>query len=158
MHPDTAEAVRILQSRLRAAETHDFRRAERYEAALDDLVRSPDRPGPVGHLVRNATSYGRKRAVRRARIAPRHDPKQIVTDDGVIDAPDLLIVDDRDAQLAVDLHDLIDRSPLTPGDRRVMHTLLPAATTAEVAEATGTPRARLEVRVSRARARLRAVA
>lgn len=158
MHPDTASAVRILQDRLSAVESHDFRRAERYEAALDDLVRNPDRAGPVGHLVRNASSYGLKRSVRRARLAPRHEPKAaIVTDEGSIPAPEVLVTDDRVPQLRVDLIDLVDRT-FAGEDRRSMLRLLDGATVADLATDVGMPVARLQVRISRARARARAVA
>jgi hypothetical protein len=158
MHPDTAEAVRILQDRLRAAERHDFRRAERFEAALDDLVRNPDRPGPVGHLVRNATSYGRKRAVRRAQLAPRYDATPQAAADGESVTREVVVVDDTVAQLEVDLRDLVDRAGLGPSDRTLVHLVLSGATVAEVADRSGVPRARLDVRLSRARTRLRAVA
>lgn len=157
MHPDTADAVRILQERLRSAETRDFRRAERYEAALDDLVRNPGRSGPVGHLVRNATSHGRRRAVRRARLAPRHEPKPVI-DDTPMTPREVLVVDDTGSQLEIELRDLIDRAPLQPADRLVMRDILGGATPADIAEKSNVPRGRLDVRVSRARARLRAVA
>lgn len=157
MHPDTASAVRILQDRLSAVESHDFRRAERYEAALDDLVRNPDRAGPVGHLVRNASSYGLKRSIRRDRLAPRHEPKAVRTDEGPIPAPEVLVTDDRVPQLRVDLIDLVDRT-FAGDDRRSMLRLLDGATVADLATDVGVPVARLQVRVSRARARARAVA
>jgi hypothetical protein len=157
MHPDTASAVRILQDRLSAVESHDFRRAERYEAALDDLVRNPDRAGPVGHLVRNASSYGLKRSVRRARLAPRHEPKAVVTDEGPIASPEALVTDDRVLQLRVDLIDLVDRT-FAGDDRRSMLRLLDGATVADLATDVGIPVGRLQVRISRARARARAVA
>lgn len=157
MHPDTASAVRILQDRLSAVECHDFRRAERYEAALDDLVRNPDRAGPVGHLVRNASSHGLKRTIRRARLAPRHEPRAVVTDDGPMPAREVLVTDDRVSQLRLDLIDLVDRA-FDGDDRRSMLRLLDGATVTDVATDTGVPVARLQVRISRARTRARAVA
>ena len=158
MHPDTASAFHILQDRLCTAEVRDYRRAERYEAALDDLVRNPERVGPVGHLVRNAASYGLKRSVRRARLAPRHDARAVITPDGPVEPGKVLVTDDTYAQLEIEVRDVIERAPLTDFERAALQRLAAGAVAADIAADTGLPLPSVQVRISRARAKLRAVA
>jgi DNA-directed RNA polymerase specialized sigma24 family protein len=158
MHPDTASAVLILQDRLRAVESRDFRRAERYEAALDDLIRNPERAGPVGHLVRNAASYGLKRTARRSRLAPRQALTREAPDRGVAAHREVLVTHDDAAQLAIDLHDLLDRAPLTDFERSALRRLAGGAETRDIASDVAVPLPTVQVRISRARAKARAVA
>lgn len=154
MHPNTASAVGVLQDRLRSAQVGDFHRAERYESALDELVRNPERSGPVGYLVRNAASYGLKKTVRRSHLTPRHLSSQIGADEFAV-IPEVFTTNDDDAQLRVNLHDLINRTLLVPLDRTIMTAILEGATSEEIASALGEPTSRIRVRISRARTKLR---
>lgn len=152
MHSNTADAVRVIQDRLNAVEHFNYGQAERYEAALDDLLRNPDRDGPVGYLVRNASAYGLKRVARRNRLAPRQLP---LGDPASSDAADALPVDDSFRHLVVEVQDLIDRADLNAFERLALSRLLAGDDAAAIAELTGIPLARVQERIARARSKAR---
>src|SRR2546430_6590067 len=69
MTNDVAAAIAILQRGCLGAIGASCYWSERYELALDDLLRKPNRVGNPHHLVRNALSNARKRMEARKHVA-----------------------------------------------------------------------------------------
>jgi hypothetical protein len=67
---DFAQAVAALQELTSQAESRSYLLTERYEEALNDLVRNPNRPGARDELIKVAVANARKKLARRAERAP----------------------------------------------------------------------------------------
>jgi DNA-directed RNA polymerase specialized sigma24 family protein len=65
------QAVAELQGCARTAASRSHYLTERYDEALNDLVRNPDRPGDAARLVGIAINNGRKKIAHRATRTPR---------------------------------------------------------------------------------------
>lgn len=68
---DFAHAVATLQGYAHRAESRNYILAERYEEALNDLVRNPGRVGNPAELVDAALTNARQKLAHRGRAMPR---------------------------------------------------------------------------------------
>lgn len=140
MKHNMAQAVVRLQRRIRnASSLSDESRADE---ALNLLLNKPDRGKPPHHLERNMLSEATKKLARRAELATdaRLAALMSVSGDGSYDT------------LAFELRDFLARD-LGASDSALLMALLEGEGTDEIALALGVPVARIQERLSRARAR-----
>ena len=126
---DVAVAILRMQNGVRRLETRSLFLTERYEAALDDLVRNPHRTGEPRHLIRNALSNARKRNARRARL---HSVESLSDKE--------LVVLDPNSSTATQLFEwnrTLETAPLAEQDRKLLRRLADGEAVADLATYSG---------------------
>jgi DNA-directed RNA polymerase specialized sigma24 family protein len=147
---DVIAAVAILQRACLSSKGQESYWAERYEFALDDLLRTPGRLGPPAHLVRNALSNASKKQARRQEVAAITQlPHGRTGQDGVEQAGVEPSTSDELEHLAVEIADCLNRASLRHPDRQVLALLMRGGTAGEVAARRGISLSLARVQVTR---------
>lgn len=163
MTPDAQAARVLLQDRAARFQSTDHWRAEQADEALDELAAHPERVGEPSLLVRNALSNARKKLQRRQAIRERVLLGPLPERPGRVMRPGRFLPTvtwtssgyDIDAYAAIDL--LQSLANLRPADRILLEMVGDGFEAAEMAAMLHLPVQRVRERLSRARARARAV-
>jgi DNA-directed RNA polymerase specialized sigma24 family protein len=143
---EAQDALLILQRKATSSSSTYW--LERYERALDECSRNPDRTSPAAYQVRNALANAKKRIDNRTQRAPHFQIDDVVLA-GVPDAAEATVVVEV-------LHWLHSAAGITAGQRALLQSLAEGEDAETLAARARIPVAGMRQRISRARAAARA--
>lgn len=147
MHPHVVEACAMLHKQVARYQRYNHWLTERAEEALVELVGNPERTDPPPHQVRNALSNASKKLKRRHELMDEFSPTLTFG----IDRPVLHLA----AESIHDIESVVSR--MSSEDRSLIEAAADESGAEELAEQLCVPVQRARERLSRARARARAL-
>jgi DNA-directed RNA polymerase specialized sigma24 family protein len=147
MHPHVVAACTVLYRRIARTQSFNQWQTDQAEEALNELVNNPDRSAPPAFQVRNALSNASKKLQRRSELDERFFPSLSFGLDRA--------VGEDAAEYRLDIAAVLCSIPSS--ERNLLELVATGADSYDIADEVGLSVQRVRERLSRARARARAL-